>query len=142
MTFENLPQGWEQRPITDPALFDDVVDLVVSVQDRWNGALYLLLCDGDGRLLQPCAISDVPEHCEDPRAIEPFVSALSEHGLDVGLVVVVARRGIPSPQDSDVSWMRAAEAACTSANVRLLGTAVATPLGVFRLDTPVPQPCG
>lgn len=142
MTFNDLPDGWEQRPMTDPAVFDDVVDLVVSERDRWSGALYLLLCDRDGRLIQPCAITDLPPGCQqDPRAIEPFVAALMQHLPGAGLVLVVARPGVPVPQETDVQWMRTAEATCDRANARLLASAVATPAGVFRLSAHDPKTC-
>jgi hypothetical protein len=29
MTFEDLPDNWDDRPLTDPALLSDVLDLVV-----------------------------------------------------------------------------------------------------------------
>lgn len=134
MTFEDLPDDWSQRPVTDPALFDDVVDLVVSEQDRARGALYVLLCDEGGRLLQPCAVTDLgPGYVPDPRLIRPFAKALVRQCPDGGLVVVVARRGAATPRETDVRWVRAAEAACHGQDARLLGAAVATPVGVFRL---------
>ncbi|MFN8075803.1 MAG: hypothetical protein U0Q15_10335 [Kineosporiaceae bacterium] len=143
MSFDDLPDGWQDRPMTDPELFDDIVDLVVNDHDRRNGALYLLLCDDQARLLQPCAIDDLPPGVEnDPRAIAPFVGALLQHCPDAGLVVVVARPGEASPRETDVRWMRTAEAACAAGKVRLLATAVATPTGVVRLSADRAQACG
>jgi hypothetical protein len=140
MTFEDLPEDWPQRPVTDPALFDDVVDLVVAVRDRGRGALYILLCDEGGRLVQPCAVTDLGPGCEpDPHLIEPFAKALVDQCPDGGLVVVVARRGGPAPRETDVRWARAAEAVCTGRGARFLAAAVATPSGVFRLSALDPQ---
>lgn len=134
MTFEDLPDDWPQRPVTDPALFDDVVDLVVSERDRARGALYVLLCGEGGQLLQPCAVTDLGPGCEpDPRLIEPFAEGLVRQCPDGGLVVVVARCGAPAPRDTDVRWARAAEAVCNHWDARLLAAAVATPIGVLRL---------
>jgi hypothetical protein len=135
MTFEDLPEDWPHRPVTDPALFDDVVDLVVTERDRRRGALYILLCDEGGRLLQPCAVTDLGPGCEpDPQLIEPFAKALVHQCPDGGLVVVVARCGVPAPRETDVRWARAAEAICAGWDARLLAAAVATPAGVFRLS--------
>jgi hypothetical protein len=135
MTFDDLPEDWLHRPVTDPALFDDVVDLVVTDRDRERGALYILLCDEGDRLLQPCAVTDLGSGCEpDPQLIEPFAKALVCQCPDGGLVVVVARGGVPAPRETDVRWARAAEAICASWDARLLAAAVATPAGVFRLS--------
>jgi hypothetical protein len=135
MTFEDLPDDWRQRSVTDPALFDDIVDLVVTERDRARGALYVLLCDEGGRLLQPCAVTDLGQGCEpDPRLIEPFAEGLVSQCPDGGLVVVVARRGVPAPRETDVRWARAAEVVCSGRDARLLAAAVATPAGVFRLS--------
>jgi hypothetical protein len=135
MTFEDLPDDWPQRPVTDPALFDDIVDLVVAERDRDRGALYVLLCDEGGRLLQPCAVTDLGPGCEpDPRLIEPFAKGLAGQCPGGGLVLVVARRGVPAPRESDVRWARAAEAVCDGRDARLLAAAVATPAGVLRLS--------
>lgn len=121
--------------MTDPELFDDIVDLVVSAQDRGRGALYVLLCDEAGRLVQPCAVTDLGHGCEpDPGLIEPFVEALAGQCPDGGLVVVVARRGVPAPRETDVRWARTAEAVCNGRDARLLAAAVATPAGVLRLS--------
>lgn len=143
MSFDDLPEDWQHRPMTDPALFDDVVDLVVSDQDRRDGALYLLLCDGDGVLIQPCAISDIPAGREsDPKAIRPFMEALAQHCPGAGLVIVVARPGEAAPRETDVHWMQTTEAACAGSDLRFLAAAVATPDGVFRLTAHDPQTCG
>ena len=140
MTFEDLPEDWQHRPVTDPALFDDVVDLVVSVRDRGRGALYILLCDEAGRLLQPCAVTDLgPVYEPDPQLIVPFAKALVHQCPDGGLAVVVARRGDPAPRETDVRWARAADAVCAGRDVRFLAAAVATPAGVFRLSALDPQ---
>jgi hypothetical protein len=52
MTFDDLPDDWSDRPLTDPALVADVLDLVVFARDRQQGAVSFLLCDEDARLVQ------------------------------------------------------------------------------------------
>ena len=56
MSFDDLPDNWPELPLTDQRLLADVLDLVVSEQSRRDGALYVLLCDENARLLQPIAI--------------------------------------------------------------------------------------
>jgi hypothetical protein len=60
MTFEDLPNDWSDRPLTDPALLSDVLDLVVFEKDRAAGAVSFLLCDDEGRLVQPVTIGELP----------------------------------------------------------------------------------
>ncbi len=50
MSFEDLPRDWAQRPLTDPDIFEDVVDLVTREKSRAAGAIMLLLCHPDGRM--------------------------------------------------------------------------------------------
>jgi len=44
MTFQDLPADWPTMPLTDPRITDDVLDLVISVRDRDQGALHVLMC--------------------------------------------------------------------------------------------------
>ena len=48
MTFNDLPDDWPTRSITEPGLVADVLDLLVSEADRQRGALVLALCDSEG----------------------------------------------------------------------------------------------
>jgi hypothetical protein len=74
MGFEDLPREWVDLPLDDPQLVGDVLDLVVSLQDRLDGGLALLVCDAEHRLVLPCVISDLdylaPEH-QRRRALGP-----------------------------------------------------------------------
>jgi len=105
MTFDDLPADWPTRPITDPALFLDVVDLCVSEHHRAAGAVYVLLCDPQARLVQPCAlptgnrVSDARGVGDQERRgiLDPFATALATQQPGGGLVVVVARPGRQEP---------------------------------------------
>ena len=50
MSFQDLPDDWPEHPITDPAIFIDVVDLMATVADREAGAIYVLVCYPSGPL--------------------------------------------------------------------------------------------
>jgi hypothetical protein len=139
MSFHDLPADWPTRPITDPDLLVDVVDLCVSEQDRAAGALYALLCDAEGRLLQPVAVAAGrrvrdPGDDEDRAALlDPFAVALASHAPTGGLVLALARPGSTEAIPADRLWHESARSVCRRRDVRLLATAVASPEGVFRL---------
>lgn len=126
MAFTDLPHDWSDRPLTEPQLVADVLDLVVSDRDRRAGALAVLICDEDGRLVQPVVITDLePIAGEDERceAISVFTSAMGGYG---SILVAVARRDGLSITDDDRVWARAARRA---GGVRLLGIHVVTATG-------------
>ena len=58
-TFRGLPDDWARRPMTDPDLFEGVVDLAVFEAFRAIGGVALLLCHADGRLMQPVTVETV-----------------------------------------------------------------------------------
>ena len=135
MRFDELPKDWAQRPITDPDVFEGVVDLIATEQSRSEGATYLLLCHPNGRLLQPICLPDEPPRADAGQALEGVSLLLSEMARhDVhDVVVVIARpgRATPTPRDRD---LRAAfEEACGRAGFELRGVAVAAPEGVVTL---------
>jgi hypothetical protein len=81
MSFDDLPDGWTQQPLTDPRLVADVLDLCVSDADRCAGALAILMCDEEGRLLQPGIISDLDydsSETERARMLGLFVTHLAD----------------------------------------------------------------
>jgi hypothetical protein len=139
MSFHDLPADWPTRPVTDPDLFTDVIDLCVSERDRATGALYALLCDVDGHLVQPIAVPPGrrvrhPGDDEDRLALlDPFAAVLASQAPAGGLVVALARRGPVEATPADRLWHESARQVCRRHEVRLLATAVASPGGVFRL---------
>jgi len=133
MTFQDLPKNWHARPLTDPDLAPDVVDLVVREGDRAVGCLSLLLCDDDHRMVQPVTITDLdrghPEHRR--HLFDLVVGELAEH-LG-GVVVAVGRPRGAVPDDEARGWHEAAIAACRAHDVPLLGTYLATTHGVVEM---------
>ncbi|HET7476032.1 MAG TPA: hypothetical protein VFJ97_08415 [Dermatophilaceae bacterium] len=144
MSFLDLPADWPHRPLTDPTLVADVLDLVVSDAVRQRGSLVLLLCRSDDRLAQPCVVDDVDlaRHDATHREIlEPFVALLAQMQSGGSLIVAVTRPSGLRPTDDDRAWHQAAIDACREGPVpvRLLGVHVVTRDGIERLpDAPLP----
>jgi hypothetical protein len=127
MSFDDLPADWPERPLTDPTLVADVLDLVVTERSRDAGALYLLLCDRDDRLLVPVAIDDIDRDApkaERVRVLSGLLSHLEEPG---SLLVAIARRGGLSVTADDELWARSVLS--TLGGWRLLGIHLVTPHG-------------
>jgi hypothetical protein len=138
MRFTDLPSGWAERPITDPHVFEGVVDLVVTEQSRREGAIYLLLTHPDGRMLQPLAIRQVPPGAPsvaDAHDWQAFLGELAEHGT-CSLVMVRARRGAPEPTPDDDVLFRVLLAGADAAGLEVHGRAIATPNGIRTLGPP------
>jgi hypothetical protein len=141
MTFHDLPADWPNRSVIDPELFLDVVDICVGERDRATGAVYVLLCDAEQRLVQPCAVtggsrvSDTRGVGDEERRgiLDPFATALAAQAAGGGLVVVVARPGRATPTEADRRWRRAGQEVCERHGIRLLAAAVATPNGIATL---------
>lgn len=141
MSFQDLPADWAQRPITDPDVFEGVVDLIVADRARREGSTYVLLCHEGGRLMQPLCLPDEPRTADVGRVqsglTRLFTEAASEGVHDV--VLVIGRPGDPAPTPRDHDLRAAFESACRSAGVRLLGVAIAAPEAVaaFPSEGPV-----
>lgn len=137
MTFEDLPPDWEDRPLTDPRLVADVLDLFVSHRARHEGALVLLLCDGEDRLVQPVEIAEphtAGDAAERSASLRSLFAMLADLEPDAGVLAAVARRGGLSVTPDDACWAEAiADAA--AGFVRLRGVHVVTPDG----SRPVPR---
>jgi hypothetical protein len=132
MTFEDLPADWAQRPITDPDVFEGVVDLIVTEQARCDGSTYVLLCHEGGRLMQPICLPDEP-HTVDVGRVQSGLTRLFTEAVGEGVhdvVMVIARPGRPEPTPRDRDLRAAFAGACRTAGVRLLGVAIAAPTDV------------
>lgn len=132
MRFDELPKDWAQRPITDPEVFEGVVDLIATDRSRSDGATYLLLCHENGRLMQPICLPDEPRRVDVGQVLDGvrlLLTEVSRHGVH-DVVIVIARPGrlTPTPRDRD---LRAAfEGACRTSGFTLQGVAIAAPAGV------------
>jgi hypothetical protein len=91
MTFEDLPDNWDDRPLTDPALLSDALDLVVFEKDRAAGAVSFLLCDDEARLVQPVTIGELPATMTQAERVH-FVSVMVEGMGHRGAMVLALAR--------------------------------------------------
>lgn len=136
--FESLPDDWARRPMTDPDLFEGVVDLAVFETFRALGGLALLLCQGDGRLMQPLTLERI-NAASPPDVAEAHLSeALADLHRDGvrALVIVIARAGTATATDHDLALRQAFARACDATGMALLGVALAVPGEVSALPTP------
>ncbi|WP_141821196.1 hypothetical protein [Humibacillus xanthopallidus] len=132
MSFQDLPADWAQRPITDPDVFEGVIDLIVTDQARCEGSTYVLLCHEGGRLMQPICLPDEP-HTVDVVRVQDGLTRLFTEAAGEGVhdvVMAIARPGRPDPTPRDHDLRVAFEEACSASGVRLLGVAIAAPTGV------------
>lgn len=129
-----LPEALSELPLDDPETQSDVVDLLLSVEDRRSGALALLVCDSAHRPVQPVVVADIPEEAEPQRLVALLDLLFPMLAEDEGSVLFArGRRRGPSPTDLDRSWHQAVIDAARRHGVRLLGFHVATPAGVVAL---------
>lgn len=93
MSYHDLPPHWELSSVGDPRRAADVLDLFVPNEMRYSGTIYLLLCDGRDRVLQPCAVEMVShdEHgaCKE-RFFRPFVEVLTRLTSGGSILVALA----------------------------------------------------
>lgn len=144
MSFEDLPSDWPQRPVTDPAITADLLDLIVTDRDRAAGALAVLLCGRDDRLLQPIVVeapklqADAEERRQGFDNICAALGHLGEPGAEggtsgFGLLVALARPGPPLATAGDLGWRDTAQQSCRDYGVGLLGVWLVTPEVIWPL---------
>lgn len=134
MSFEDLPSDWPRRPVTDPEITADLLDLFIGDRDRAVGAVGVLLCQREGRLLQPVVV-ETPElrmgAAERRRGFDALCEAfghLGEPGAsDLGLLVAIARPGPPLVTPTDLGWRDTAYRSCQESGLALLGVWLVTP---------------
>lgn len=133
MTFEQLKDNWNTRPITDSNLAD-VVDLFLALRDRHRNSLLLLITDDAGHPIPtPVMLNDMDWHV-DPTQHHHFVEFLTRLA-DHGSRVLV---GIGHPQPGvtldDLRWRAGLTKILTRVGLR--------PLGFFTgdMDRVVPIP--
>ncbi|MGD8149614.1 hypothetical protein [Ornithinimicrobium sp. Y1694] len=132
MTFEDLPKDWPSRPLDDPIVGPDVVDLCVSYKDRLGGGLSVLFCRADATLAQPVFIGDFELGDDLALAAERMIEIGTSLPGVGGLVMSVVREvGCPTDEDRRVH-QRALEV-CASYDMRLVAFNVVTASGITPL---------
>ena len=136
MSFEDLPPDWPHRPLTDPALVADVLDLIVTDRARDRGAVHVLLCDRDARLVLPIAV-DEPDRAASRalrvRVVSTLLRAAEREHEPGSVLIAIARRGGLSATADDILWAESVLAAL--GDWHLLGVHVVTRSG----SRPVPR---
>ncbi|WP_328325094.1 hypothetical protein OHA70_34955 [Kribbella sp. NBC_00382] len=140
MTFSDLPTNWLSRPLTDPVLAANVVDLFVTAAERRQGVLAALICDRRARFrtsihldLPRDAPLASPKSCV--RALAPLIPVL-ESRPDGALILALGRPKPDPPSDHD--WTEAAIQTCRSASIHLLAFYLATPTDLHAVPLPTP----
>jgi len=122
MTYNDLPPDWPTRPVTDPDITADLLDLVVRDADRVDGALCILLCGEEGQLVQPMVVPRPPTRMSREQRGRVFASLehlAAEEDLRGGILVAIAREKGPFVTDTDRAWHEAAMTTPTDAVDRL-----------------------
>lgn len=130
MSFEDLPADWPARPLGDPVIGADVVDLVVNDTDRRQGGLGFLLCRPEGSLAQPVMLTDVGH---DPAgALTAMARVVVDLPATSGFVLAIvrARGGV---DDADRALHEYALQVCREHALVLWGTYLVTLAGVRHL---------
>jgi hypothetical protein len=145
MTFSDLPTNWLTRPLTDPVLAANAVDLFVTEGERRQGVLAALICDRRARF-RTSILLDLPRDAPlaSPksciRALAPLIPVLE--GRPDGALILALGRPKPDPP-SDDDWTQAAIHICRTASIRLLAFYLATPTDLHAVPlhaTPPPDP--
>ncbi|WP_380166953.1 hypothetical protein [Jannaschia sp. R86511] len=105
-----------------------MLDLVVPEADRRSGALAVLICDEQDRLLTPVVVGEMPEELSDDEREQCLRTVLAATDGRGSALVAVARADGLSVREADRAWARAAVRACAD-GPRLLGVHVITSEG-------------
>jgi len=139
MSYLDLAPSWTDRPLTDPALATDVIDLLLTHGERSRGTFAAILCDPTARFRAVISIdlrAEFPGHAPDTPALcapalHPIVPALRTDP-DAALLLALGRPGPPTCPTTDTEWSTAATHLCRAAQVPLLGFYIATPDHIYQ----------
>ncbi|HET7304664.1 MAG TPA: hypothetical protein VFJ12_08970 [Segeticoccus sp.] len=139
----DLPPDWPFRPLSDDAVATAVLDMVVHPRHRVGGAVTVVLCDPDDRLVQPALTNEAAPGCAtiDERAdlLGPVVAALAQMcggerfgDRQGGLLMALSRGDGLSITPGDLAWQRALHV-LADGRCRVLGVHLFTRHGSRRL---------
>lgn len=101
-SFRDLPSDWSFRPLTDPRLAGQVMDLVVQHAERQAPGLAFLLARPDATLAQPVVAHNVwwTGVAELTHGLHSITSRLAEYDVGGGLVLgIIKARGLLDDRD-------------------------------------------
>lgn len=105
MSFDDLPENWNDHPLTDTRLAADVVDLTLALRDRDANSILLWICDEEGYALQPIIIAEMDWFATARDRARTF-SLLSQ--IPGATVVVAVGSRDPLPVEVVGRWQRTA----------------------------------
>lgn len=137
MTYHDVPKNVSELSLDDDkTLAADVVDLCCPPDARRTGALTILICDDEGRLLQPVVIDQVPHHVDASAGARILQHVLQVPGPNSSAIVAICRPGAFTT-DNDRAWQVLAVEQCLALGVRLIGTYVVTPDQIMQMPEPI-----
>lgn len=145
MSFEDLPADWAERPVTDPEITADVLDLIVRDADRVAGSIVAVVGNASGRVVQPVIVELPPdgvgagEHRRFFDVVCLGIASAAGTGDRGGILAAVARTGLPFVSGDDREWHDAARRSCEQHGIRLWGTWLVTPAVIRRVDVAAAQ---
>lgn len=90
MSFQDLPDDWPQRPLTDEDLVHDVLDLCVNNCDRDEGGIAVLALRSNLVLAQPVFVAGAIPAIERRTVLTNLLLACTLQELDATVVVAIA----------------------------------------------------
>lgn len=137
MSFDDLPDDWPQRPLNDPELARDVLDLFVRDADRREGGVSVLICHADHTLAQPLFVNGSIPRDEAAPLLRNLFAACAQGGPG-GAVVVALVRESGGPCDDDRALHQMVIDGCAELGLGLLSTHLVTCPGILTLPSPLP----
>ena len=118
--------------LADPATAAEVLDLLITPEDRRGGGIGVLLCARDDTLLQPIFVGGLPGQEGLLAGIGRLVGITREMPMVASLVLAVVKPWGHVTDTDRAAHQRAIEECC-AVGVRLLGTYVVTTAEVIPL---------
>ena len=130
MSFEDLPENWRELPLDDDRLVRDVLDLFVSMKARYHGALVVLMCNANRRIVQPIQVDEIELNppADTDVMLNNLVVAILGASAESCVLVALARPGPLRVGARDEAWARFIEGACRD-RLPLIGVHLVTPRG-------------
>jgi len=140
MSFDDLPPDWPDMSLTDPAHVTDVLDLFVTMQARFDGALFILVCDEERRPVQPIQIDGVRGGPPDDMhsVLAEMARTIADAQPRASVLCAIARRGATLVRHTDLAW-RDCLYATFGPHLPVIGVHVVTPDGARLIHT-LPSP--
>ena len=107
MTFHNLVPNWPDLPVTGAQHTADLLDLLVNMRARINGALLVLVCDDQLRPMQPILIenddAEIPRPPDMTEALRTLAEGIARSLPGATALVALSREGSLTPSVVDLS---------------------------------------